>query len=471
VISSTPRLNLDYLGLSELLARGRSPEFPVASVAGAVRTWLDFVRHVADWRVLFAARRESRVGLFHRDAWQFATALFGAWAAGKVLVLPGDTLPATLDALAAQVGALAGEFPPGLGMPLVGEAVAGSGTSLEALGGFDALDLGWPGVAVMSSGSTGRPASFPKKLSQFASEMLTQEGVFGARMGRARVLGTVSHQHIYGLFYRVLWPLCAGRVFETAQLFFPEEILMHAERADDVLLVTTPAHLKRLPEAALERARPSRFRVVFSSGGPLDARSAELAFQHFLCWPLEILGSSETGGVAYRELTQSGVPWTPLPGVQIEIEAGTELMRVRSSHLWENGWFTTNDRVRRMEDGSLRLLGRSDRIVKIEEKRVSLDAVEAALSESGWVEEARVLVLDGPRTELGAVVVPNALGRELLAREGKRGLNRALRDAVGRHVERTALPRRFRYLEALPENNQGKLPVEALRRLFPGSSA
>jgi acyl-coenzyme A synthetase/AMP-(fatty) acid ligase len=124
-----------------------------------------------------------------------------------------------------------------------------------------------------------------------------------------------------------------------------------------------------------------------------------------------------------------------------------------------------------MEDGSLRLLGRSDRIVKIEEKRVSLDAVEAALSESGWVEEARVLVLDGPRTELGAVVVPNALGRELLAREGKRGLNRALRDAVGRHVERTALPRRFRYLEALPENNQGKLPVEALRRLFPGSSA
>jgi acyl-coenzyme A synthetase/AMP-(fatty) acid ligase len=466
---ASPRPNLDYIGLAELLARGRNARFPVASVDGVARTWLDFVRHVADWRARFTACNESRFGLFHRDAWQFATALFGAWSAGKVLVLPGDTLPATLDALGARVGAFAGELPPGLGKPLIGEAVPGSAASLEALGGFDVLDLGWPGVAVMSSGSTGQPESFPKKLSQFASEMLAQESVFGDRMGRARVLGTVSHQHIYGLFYRVLWPLCAGRVFETAQLFFPEEILMHAERVDDALLVTTPAHLKRLPEAALERARPSRFRAVFSSGGPLDARSAKLAFEHFRRWPFEILGSSETGGVAYRELEQSGSPWMPLPGVEVEIEAGSELMRVRSSHLWEDGWFTTSDRVHRMEDGSLRLLGRSDRIVKIEEKRVSLDAVEAALCESGWVEEARVLVLDGPRTELGVVVVPSARGRELLAREGKRGLNLALRAAVGQHVERSVLPRRFRYLEALPENTQGKLPIEALRRLFSGS--
>jgi hypothetical protein len=42
---------------------------------------------------------------------------------------------------------------------------------------------------------------------------------------------------------------------------------------------------------------------------------------------------------------------------------------------------------------------------------------------------------------------------------------------VGRHVERTALPRRFRYLKALPENNQGKLPIEVLRRLFSDGSA
>jgi acyl-coenzyme A synthetase/AMP-(fatty) acid ligase len=321
----------------------------------------------------------------------------------------------------------------------------------------------------MTSGSTGKPAAFPKKLSQFSVEMQAQEAVFGARLGRARVLGTVSHQHIYGLFYRVLWPLCAGRVFEAAQLFFPEEILTHAERAPDVLLVTTPAHLKRLPEAAPDAAPRGRFRAVFSSGGPLSMLSARLAFQNFRRWPLEIFGSSETGGVAFRELVHEDSPWAPLPGVQISIEPGTELLRVRSGHLAEDAWFTTSDRVRWLTGGTFELLGRTDRVVKIEEKRVSLDAVETGLHAGGWVLGARVVVLEGARTELGAVVVPSALGRELLTREGKRGLNRALRAAVLHHVEQSALPRRFRYVDALPEDAQGKVTESALRLLFSGT--
>jgi acyl-coenzyme A synthetase/AMP-(fatty) acid ligase len=461
-------LNLDYIGLTELLARGRNSAHPVASDGGVERTWLDFVQEVAGWRSEFAARSESRFGLFHPDAWHFAAALFGAWSAHKVVVLPGDTQPATLDALSADVDAFAGEFPLDLGKPAIREARGSSG-ELEALGSFDVLRPDWPGLAVMTSGSTGKPTLFPKKLSQFAAEMQSQESVFGDRLGRARVLGTVSHQHIYGLFFRVLWPLCAGRVFEAAQLFFPEQILAHAEHSLDALLVTSPAHLKRLPESALARPRRSRFRAVFSSGGPLDVASAKLAFRHFRRWPLEIFGSSETGGVAFRELIRKDSPWAPLPGVEIAIEPGSELLRVRSAHLWEDGWFTTSDRVRKLDGSAFELLGRSDRVVKIEEKRVSLDAVEAGLRESGLVQEVRVVVLDGERTELGAVVVPNALGRELLAREGRRQLNLALRAAVGRHVERSALPRRFRYVEALPENHQGKVPADALRRLFAGT--
>jgi acyl-coenzyme A synthetase/AMP-(fatty) acid ligase len=152
----------------------------------------------------------------------------------------------------------------------------------------------------------------------------------------------------------------------------------------------------------------------------------------------------------------------------LEIDPQSELLRVRSVHLWEEGWYTTSDRARRRGGETFELLGRSDRIVKIEEKRVSLDAVEAGLQASGLVADARAVVLEGVRTELGAVVVPNALGRDLLERDGKRRLNLALRAAVGRHLERTALPRRFRYVEALPENTQGKVPADALRRLFAG---
>jgi acyl-coenzyme A synthetase/AMP-(fatty) acid ligase len=470
VTASSVEVNRDYIGLSELLARGRDPAFPVASHGGVERTWSDFVREVAAWRAELAARPEQRFGLFHPDAWQFATALFGAFCARKAVVLPGDVQPATLAALGADVEAFLGELPPDVDRPLIRQARPCNGSELTGLGAFGVIDLDWPGLAVLTSGSTGKPAAFPKKLSQFSVEMQSQEAVFGARLGKARVLGTVSHQHIYGLFYRVLWPLCAGRVFEAAQLFFPEEILAYAERAPDVLLVTTPAHLKRLPEATPDAAPRGSFRAVFSSGGPLDVLSTRLAFQNFRRWPLEIFGSSETGGVAFRELVGKDCPWVPLPGVQISIEPGTDLLRVRSGHLAEDAWLTTSDRVRWLSGGTFELLGRTDRVVKIEEKRVSLDAVEASLHEGGWARAARVVVLDGPRTELGAVVVPSALGRELLGRAGKRGLNRALRAAVLRHVEQSALPRRFRYVEALPENAQGKVTELLLRQLFSGTS-
>ena len=43
------------------------------------------------------------------------------------------------------------------------------------------------------------------------------------------------------------------------------------------------------------------------------------------------------------------------------------------------GWLALEDRVSPAADGRFLLLGRGDRLVKIEEKRISLDAIEAAL--------------------------------------------------------------------------------------------
>jgi len=466
-VTLVPRfMNPDYCGIAALLSQGRSSSHPVASVAGVEKTWEDFVRASAGWRAAFEARSEQRFGLFHSDAWQFAAALFGAWQAGKMLILPGDTQPATLAALAGEVDAFAGQLPSQLGKPALPEAVP-SGD----LGRSRPFDQGRVGVGVMTSGSTGVPVVFPKQLGQLEREVAALESVFGERLGKVRVLGTVSHQHIYGLLFRVLWPLSAGRVFEGEQLFFAEEIVAHAERAPSVVLISTPAHLKRLPEALPWARARSHFRAVFSSGGPLDFPSALASRDCFGSFPLEIFGSSETGGIAFRERSEDEVAWTTLPGVEVAVDAAGGVLRVHSPHLADDEWLTTSDRVRLLDAGSFELLGRSDRIVKIGEKRVSLSAVEAALGESEWVQQARVVVVEGERDELGAVVVPSAAGRELLEREGKLGLNRVLKAAAASRVEPVGLPRRFRYLERLPENSQGKVVEAELRALFTGQRA
>jgi 3-hydroxymyristoyl/3-hydroxydecanoyl-(acyl carrier protein) dehydratase len=144
-------------------------------------------------------------------------------------------------------------------------------------------------------------------------------------------------------------------------------------------------------------------------------------------------------------------------------------------------WWHTADRATPAGDGmdGFELHGRADRIVKIEEKRVSLTAMEQCLATHGAVAEARVLMLGEERPDVdadGAVVAHAArpavvaalteAGRATLQRIGKPALVAELREALFAAVDRVALPRRWRFVDALPVNAQGKSTEALLGALF-----
>ncbi|CUI03560.1 AMP-binding protein [Massilia antarctica] len=404
------------------------------------------------WRALALRTPGTNAALYIEDSLEFAAALLGAWQAGKTVWLSADTLEASCIALARSVDCFLGEFP-------------ARWTPLQPAHD-DACALPWSGpdgdfaaLVVHTSGSTGAPQAIPKQLSQLTSEVATLDALFGPAIGDADVYSTVSHQHIYGLLFKVLWPLAAGRAIHAASLAYPEQLAqVLGQRA--CVLVASPAHLKRLPAHLDWSAAASCLRAVFSSGGPL-APDASVAAAHLLGQvPIEIYGSSETGGVAWRR-HHPGLPgaWEALPGVAWRIAPDSGRLEVRSSHLGDDGWLALDDRVNPAPDGRFLLLGRSDRLVKIEEKRISLDAIEAALVASGLASEARVIVCPeraGERQVLAGFVIPSASGRALLDAEGKQALNALLRAHLGRVVEAVALPRRWRYLDQFPLNAQGK---------------
>ena len=202
--------------------------------------------------------------------------------------------------------------------------------------------------------------------------------------------------------------------------------------------------------------------------------------------PIEIYGSSETGGIAWRQRSGYDEGWLPLLGVTWRIGTGapsadepdgrstdhdrnpTEgLLELRSPFLPDEDWHCTDDRVRAEPDGGFMLLGRSDRIVKIEERRVSLTAIERCLLESPLVADARVLVLErGRGLRVAAALVLTTAGDSLLQRQGRRAVHAELRTRLDRSIERIALPRLWRYVDALPVNAQGKVTDTALRALF-----
>lgn len=404
------------------------------------------------WRALALRTAATDVALYLDDSVEFGAALLGAWQAGKTVWLSADTLPASCQALAKSVQAFFGEFPAAQA-PLA--PAAHDRCTLE----WRALDPQFAALVVHTSGSTGAAQAIPKRMAQLSSEVAALQTRFGARVGDADVVATVSHQHIYGLLFKVLWPLAAGRAIHARSLNFPEE-LARVLGQRPCALVASPAHLKRLPDHLDWAAAAARLRAVFSSGGVLEPEAGQAAAALLGQVPIEVYGSSETGGIAWRQ-RQPGMPesWEALPRVEWRISAGSGLLEVRSPHIGGELWLQLSDRVQADGAGRFVLKGRSDRIVKIEEKRISLDALEAALRATGLALEARTIVAPtqpGQRQTLAAFVVPSEQARALIESGGKLALNRRLRQQLAGVVESVAIPRRWRYLDQLPVDAQGK---------------
>lgn len=418
-------------------------------------TYTDFVSRVDDWQYFFSATSGNKFSLYLDDATELAAALFGAWHAGKIIVLPGDRLPATLKHLAGLVDGAIGEIPSA-------QAIPAKGLAKDAIS-RSALELENTALVIFTSGSTGEPSAIDKKLSQLQSEVVALEASFGDGLGSSMIFGTVSHQHIYGLLFRVLWPLASGRVFYSQRLEYPEQIAKQLS-ADQSVLIASPAHLKRLPENLDWLEMTKQLRAVFSSGGPLSAESSDNVTQLWRCRPIEVFGSSETGGIAWRQSEDGSASWQPLPGVEWKIV--DDHLQIRSPHLASDEWFITQDRAALRDSNKFELLGRSDRIVKLEERRISLTAIENNLQASEWVQECKLVVLPGQRERLAAIAVLNDAGKQVLASEGKLPMVNKLRAELEASVDPIAIPRHWRFLDAMPIDSQGKTSHRVLAELF-----
>jgi len=423
-------------------------------VAGReARDHAHFHRDVLRWHASFKAQAGTTWALHFDDAARFAAALYGAWHAGKTVVLPGDALAGTQARLRTRVDGFAGDWP---------DASLACVDDDEGETLLSPLDARTTRLTVYTSGSTGEPVAIEKCLAQFCAEVEALETALGAGMEGVAVHGTVSHQHIYGLLFRVLWPLAAGRAI-VPRAFFPEDLLAAMEDHDAVL-VASPAHLKRLPAQLSWSSLHGRLRAVFSSGGALPAEAAHAAAQLLGVAPTEILGSSETGGIAWRQWREEQPAWQPLPGVDWRIRDGA--LEVLSPHLNEDAWWHSQDRAEPDGAGGFRLLGRADRIVKVEERRVSLDALERQILSHPAVKDARVLLLGGARSTLAAVVVMNDDAQVPDDASMRRALSQTLSRHLAGHQDAVTRPRRWRFVAALPVNAQGKVTEAGLTALF-----
>ena len=321
------------------------------------------------------ANAGDRIYLHTTSAANFAAGLLAASALGKTIALPAHTQAAYL----AEIGCADAALVTDQHFSQNTEAIRDAATD--------------PLLVFFTSGSTGTPKPLDRNLSRIEIEARALNDLWGAKA--ANVIATVSHQHIYGMIFRVAWPVMSGRLSDDMAATYWEDL---EGRFAGATLVSSPAHLTRLPPRADMFAPPPE--QIFSSGQLLPFDAAQ-ACTGALGKPVtEVLGSTETGGIAWRKQVSSDEPWTPFASVCVS-RAEDGALAVRSPYLQTDGPQHTGDGLDFLDDGRFRLKPRGDRVAKIDGKRVSLTRVEASLAALPEIDAAAALTL--PERREGAL--------------------------------------------------------------------
>lgn len=320
-------------------------------------------------------------------------------------------------------------------------------------------------VSFFTSGSTGEPKLISKALAQLLIEVENLQWHFSSMIkADAVVASTVPHHHIYGLLFRILWPLLSGRsVYQTPVSYIEQlaELLNHYP----VLLIASPAHLSRFGELSLLTDKPYAVDSIFSSGGPLADHLPVVYQQAISVTPLEIFGSTETGGIAYRQRFDGTCRWQAFRGIELQTDA-EQCLAIRSPYLLSEHWFQTQDRARLSDANQFELLGRADRVVKVEEKRLSLPELEAYVMQHSAVNQAVAAVLSLAKPQLVLLVQLTETGQTILKSEGRLSMAQQLKSHLLKRFDAVLMPKKIRYVETLPYNEQGKLPLKVLETFF-----
>ena len=445
---------------------------PDGALVAEGKTWGDFVSDVSKVRYYLETRENTPWILHCEDSYFFTVSLLAMLQSGRKALVTANRQDAFIKEIKKpEYGFLTDEPFTGdiAGMPatmiqdvLVSEnAHCSDGDNSREIK-FGKFDKTKAEMVMYTSGTTGEPKAVFKLFMQFENELFELVKVFGNDWVDRKVFSTVNHHHIYGLLFTALLPIATGLPFRRHRIDFPTELANIAGEA--AVVASSPAFLKRL---AAEADKPIDFKcppIIYSSGGPLPVEVAQKASELVGYWPMEIYGSTETGGIAYRQ-SKNGAVWKPFEVCKMSV-AENGCLNIKSSYILEAEGFTTGDLVDLYDDGRFLLKGRSDSIVKIEEKRISLPEVENRLKQTGLVQDVRVVPMVGKRQYLAAAIVLNEVGREKFAGLPKLAINNYFHDYLLQFIENTVSPKKWRYLEELPQNTEGKIRMRDIQALF-----
>lgn len=453
------RLNA-YIPFSQIQADSR-PENSVVCFGGSgisenVRTWADFKADVSRLRTALERETFDAWILNADDIYYFLVAVFALFQSRKKILFSANRQPEYIREIRTEnIGFLND---------------SGAENSLQipqALKTFspekpwEPFDISKARASLFTSGTTGLPKEIAKTGAQLENEANALAKRFGRNFAGRNFYTTVNHHHIYGMAFGIFVPISAGLPIRRFRLEFPEEL--ESIVREPSVIVSSPAFLKRL-SGSCPKSIPFKTKPFWLSAGGVLPEDVSGKVENLSGNGVqEIYGCTEAGAIATRRIRE-GSSWLPIFPNRISL-AENGCLKILSSYT-DAGGFVTGDLGTLHADGSFELLGRADSIVKIEEKRISLPEVERRLRQTGVVDDVRVVPVSGKRQLLAAAVVLNDAGCLKFQGAPKREINAFLKERLSGFLENTVQPKKWRYLEELPQDAMGKIRMRDIQALF-----
>ncbi len=343
-----------------------------------------------------------------------------------------------------------------------------------------------PAVAILTSGTTGRPKAALLSQAAMAASAVAWSAALPPATGWVLCLGLA---HVAGL--GVAWrAIGAGVPLRVIPAFEAGPVLdaLADGPASHVSLV--PTQLVRLLDEAGRQGRvpwAAKLRAVLLGGAPIPASLVTRALM--AGWPVvPTYGLTEAGSgvsaLATREIAaHPGSAGRPLPGVAVRIADpaadATGEIEVRtpaafSGYLGQpgataaafaaDGWMRTGDAGRVDADGFLQVLDRRDDLIVSGGENVFPAEVEAVLAEHPGIAEAGVAGRPDPTR--GAVPVACVVPRPGATVPGDAELRSFCRARLAPYK----VPVGFIFVSSLPRTGSGKLRRSELRVAVSGAA-
>ncbi|WKV49063.1 AMP-binding protein [Dickeya fangzhongdai] len=312
-------------------------------------------------------------------------------------------------------------------------------------------------LILFTSGSTGKPRQIHKPIRCMDEEARWLARLWGERLCGCHVMASVTHQHMYGLTFRIWLPMSLGLSFDSRQVLYSEQLAAHSSDRR-YAFISSPAFLRRIDHSL----QAPFCELIVSAGGVLPWPCAQSAQQWLGSAVDEIYGSTETGVMGWRSRQDEQTVWQPFPGVSFQGDDDGS-WRARSALISPPEGMKLDDKLAFDERGCFQLCGRHDRIVKIEDKRISLSEIERRLLSLPEIDDAVALqVTRQDRSGIGVVLVL----KSPMAPAGLPALKRQWRHELHKWLEPVAMPRFWRIVDAIPLNSQSKRAWPQIQELF-----